>query len=63
MVETARIFTHHNEKDGNFSSVCPDCFKTISSKTFESDLHITEINHVCNPALLRALWGPKKPFD
>jgi len=63
MADTARVFVHHRGKDGSFASVCPDCFKTISSEQFEIDLHIAESNHVCNPALLRALWGTKRFFD
>jgi hypothetical protein len=61
MAETARAFVHRRQINGNFASVCPDCFKTISSEQFESELRKAEITHVCNPALLRALWGPKKP--
>jgi hypothetical protein len=57
MAATARIFPHYKNADGDFDSICPDCFTTIFSKHLENDLHSSEVNHVCAPALLRALWG------
>jgi hypothetical protein len=55
MADTARVFLHHWNSDGNFKTVCPDCFKTIHTARFEVDLLEAEFNHICNPALLHVI--------
>jgi hypothetical protein len=59
MAAHARIFSHNRDNEGSFNSVCPDCFKTIATQRLELDLLHYEFDHVCNPDLLRALWGVK----
>jgi len=63
MAGIPRDFPHRLNVDGNFDSVCPDCFKTISSQRFEVDLRSLERNHYCDPILLNLLWGRKRDFN
>jgi hypothetical protein len=62
MADTIRIFPHRQNRNGDFDSVCPDCFTIISSQHIEIDLLHAEENHYCDPALLNALWGRKRLF-
>jgi hypothetical protein len=63
MAEIPRIFPHRLNSDGDFESVCPDCFLTISSQHVESELRSPEQNHFCDPVLLNLLWGKKRFFS
>jgi hypothetical protein len=54
-------FAHRNNRDGSIDSICPRCFATIGTSTWESDLNRIEYSHRCDPELLRR-WedAPKK---
>ena len=62
MADSTRIFRHRPNDNGDFDSICPDCFLIIASQHVEADLHTAEENHYCDQALLNALWGPKWYF-
>ncbi len=57
----------HRLLNGVYESICPGCFRTISSKQDEADLVYDETNHLCDPAdlsryqLLRMPPAGEKP--
>ena len=42
-----QIFPHRKNSDGTFDSICPDCFRTITTQQSESDLAKFESSHHC----------------
>lgn len=45
-------FPHRTNRDGTIDSICPHCFATIGTSTWEADLEDIEARHVCDPARL-----------
>ena len=56
----ASEFPHRSNKDGTIDSICPYCFITIGTATWEADLEQLEIIHVCNPERLRHFQRERK---
>jgi len=46
-------FPHRANRDGTIDSICPRCYETVGTSTWESDLEHCEAAHVCEPAQLR----------
>jgi len=42
-------FPHRKNNPSSFDSICPKCFRTISTKETEAELRQDEDNHVCKP--------------
>lgn len=42
-------FVHRVNRDGSTDSICKDCFATICTSLWETDLAQAERDHVCNP--------------
>lgn len=45
-------FPHRSNSDGTIDSICPRCFATVGTSTWEADLERMEAAHVCNPIRL-----------
>jgi len=48
-----REFPHRVNGDGTFDSICPQCYVTIGTSTWEAELERMEAAHVCDPVRLR----------
>jgi hypothetical protein len=46
-------YAHRVNEDGTLDSICPHCFLTIGTSTWEADLEKMESMHVCDPDRLR----------
>lgn len=42
-------YAHRINEDGTLDSICPCCFLTIATSTWEADLERMELLHVCDP--------------
>lgn len=42
-------YAHRVNEDGTLDSICPCCFLTIATSTWEADLERMELLHVCDP--------------
>ena len=51
----ASEFPHRCNKDGTIDSICPRCFATIGTSTWEADLEKMEAAHMCSPEQLSYL--------
>jgi hypothetical protein len=47
MIEKDPNFPHRKNKDSSFDSICPRCFRTISTRGTEEDLTQDEQCHQC----------------
>jgi hypothetical protein len=48
MQTTSEIrFSHRQNRDGTFDSICPRCYRTIANRTSEAYLAKDELRHVC----------------
>ena len=45
-------FPHRMNKNGTIDSICPRCYATIATSTWEADLDRIESGHVCEPSRL-----------
>jgi hypothetical protein len=45
-----RHFPHRTNHNGTIDSICPRCYATVGTSTWESDLEHLEAAHVCEPA-------------
>ena len=54
-------FPHRANGNGTTSSICPCCYVTVATSTFEADLERAEIAHVCDPKQLRTFESTHKP--
>ena len=45
-------FAHRINDDGTIDSICCDCFVTIATESWESDLERNERDHTCHPDLV-----------
>jgi len=52
-------YPHRTNKDGTIDSICPLCFMTVGTSTWESDLARMEAVHVCKGERLKYLATPK----
>ena len=46
-------FTHRQNEDGTFDSICLSCFLTVANAGSELQLEIFERRHVCDEMMLR----------
>jgi hypothetical protein len=46
-------YAHRMNEDGTLDSICPRCFVTIGTSTWEADLDRMESAHRCDPEQLR----------
>ena len=54
-------FPHRTNRDGTIDSICPHCFATIGTSTWEADLEDIEAAHICDPARLTYYKERRKP--
>jgi hypothetical protein len=52
MILTQSTFSHRQNRDESFDSICRTCWRTIANARIESELAKDEENHVCNPSIL-----------
>lgn len=52
LLSSSSRFPHRTNPDGTIDSICPHCFATIGTSTWEADLESIEAAHVCDPARL-----------
>jgi hypothetical protein len=45
-------YPHRMNTDGTIDSICPRCYVTIASSTWEAELEVMEADHVCEPGRL-----------
>lgn len=45
-------FAHRVNEDGTIDSICRDCFITVATALFDSDLEPGERTHHCEPCLI-----------
>ena len=50
-----RRFVHRANRDGSTDSICKDCFATVCTSTWETELGHAERNHVCDPIMVARL--------
>ena len=48
-------FAHRYNDDGSVDSFCPHCFVRITTSASMSDVEAKEIEHKCDPKLLRLI--------
>lgn len=48
-------FLHRANRDGTTDSICKDCFATVCTSVWETELSRAERNHVCDPNVV-AHW-------
>lgn len=48
-------FVHRANRDGTTDSICKDCFATVCTSIWETDLARAEHDHVCDPGAI-ARW-------
>ncbi|HKF50278.1 MAG TPA: hypothetical protein VKB38_23150 [Terracidiphilus sp.] len=63
MDRTPVKFTHRDNGDGTFDSICWECFTTIATANCEGDLEKPEQSHACEPSTRDhyAQIGPRVP--
>ncbi len=44
---THKPFSHRQNRDGSFDSICPRCFRTVATRSTESLLARDEFRHIC----------------
>lgn len=44
---------HRHNADNSWDSICPHCFLIIARVELEAQLAPLELQHICDPALLR----------
>jgi hypothetical protein len=47
-----RRFVHRANRDGSTDSICKDCFATVCTSAWETELGHAERTHVCDPSLV-----------
>lgn len=47
MVDQSEGFTHRQNADGTFDSICHRCFRTVATVNSEDSLHAEELSHRC----------------
>jgi len=46
-------FAHRTNRDGTIDSICKECFVTVATAMWESELDQPEHTHVCDPWVLK----------
>jgi len=46
-------FAHRTNRDGTIDSICRECFVTVATALWESELDQPEHAHVCDPWVLQ----------
>lgn len=47
------VFAHRTNRDGTIDSICKECFVTVATAMWESELDQPEHAHVCDPWVLK----------
>lgn len=55
MVSPEDRFAHRANRDGTTDSICKECFVTVCTSTWESELARAERDHACDPEIV-ARW-------
>ena len=53
MPQQVSQFVHRQNQNGTFDSICTLCFQTIANVKDEAKLQSVELEHVCDPHLIR----------
>jgi hypothetical protein len=48
-------FVHRANRDGTTDSICRNCFVTVCTSAWETDLARAERDHVCDPNVIARL--------
>jgi hypothetical protein len=67
-------FIHRMNRNGTIDSICPRCYETLTTSTWEAELEAVEAEHQCEHARLllfetthrppfRTTWVPAKKQD
>jgi hypothetical protein len=54
-------FPHRSNGNGTTSSICPRCYVTVATSTWEADLERAEVAHSCDPQRLLTFQTTHKP--
>ncbi len=54
-------FPHRINENGSTSSICPRCYVTVATSTWEADLEHAEHHHKCERTRLRSFAMTHKP--
>jgi hypothetical protein len=57
----AQSFTHRQNKDGSFDSICMTCYVTIASRNYVWELGRDELEHKCNPLTVATKSADTQP--
>lgn len=49
---SATWFAHRFNANGTIDSICPRCYATVGTSSWEADLERMEADHICDPAHL-----------
>ena len=52
-------FSHRENRDGSFDSICLQCFATVASEGHEAELKVGEDAHICPGFDLGEVMRPK----
>jgi hypothetical protein len=52
-------FLHRFNHEGNWESMCSECFLTVAKAKLETDLEAHEENHVCEGQDLKGIFSPR----
>jgi len=52
-------FSHRHNSDGTVDSICRECFATVAKAQNESELHLQEHWHTCEPEIVAWYKGLK----
>ncbi len=47
------VFAHRTNRDGSIDSICRECFVTVATALWESELDQPEHAHFCDPWVLQ----------
>jgi hypothetical protein len=62
------FYSHRQNRDGSFDSICPRCFATIAHATEITKLNSYEKQHICDESFLAergalsGFYSPAEPF-
>ncbi len=48
-----RAFAHRDNPGGTTDSICRQCFATVGTSAWEAELERAELDHKCDPGVLR----------
>ena len=54
-------FPHRMNADGTINSICPHCYATVATSTWEAELERAELEHTCERSRLRSFGTTHRP--